>query len=57
MDDTTSLDGSVGIHLGKVLTANGLSEKFGKGVVPTFIPENYRQSAANKHINSLDLSY
>ena len=53
MDDTTSLDGSVGIHWGKYWTANGLSEKFGERVqYPHLFPENYRQSAANKHIKA-----
>ncbi|MET3817298.1 hypothetical protein [Pantoea sp. UYEF8] len=53
MDDTTSLDGSVGSHWGRYWTANKLSEKFGERIQhPHFYPDNYRQSAANKHITA-----
>lgn len=53
MDDTTSLDGSVGSHWGKYWTANRLAEQFGERVQhPHLYPDNYRQSAANKYINA-----
>lgn len=53
MDDTTSLDGSVGNHWGRYWTANKLDEVFGERVKHSHIfPENYRQSAANKYVTA-----
>ncbi len=41
MDDTTSLDGSVGSHWGKYWTANRLAEQFGERVQhPHLYPDN-----------------
>jgi hypothetical protein len=52
MDDTSSLDGSVGNHWGRYWTTNNLSEKYGERIrYPHKYPENYRQSAANNYIN------
>ena len=53
MDDTTSLDGSVGSHWGKYWAANRLADQFGERVQhPHLYPDNYRQSAANKYITA-----
>ncbi|XEG81610.1 hypothetical protein NMD95_03745 [Edwardsiella tarda] len=53
MDDTTSLDGSVGNHWGRYWSANRLAEQFGERIQhPHLYPDNYRQSAANKYITA-----
>lgn len=53
MDDTTSLDGSVGSHWGKYWSANRLADQYGERVQhPHLYPDNYRQSAANKYITA-----
>jgi hypothetical protein len=53
MDDTTSLDGSVGSHWGRYWAKNRLSEKFGERIQhPHLYPDNYRQAAANKFITA-----
>ncbi len=53
MDDTTSLDGSVGGYWAKYWATNRLAERFGDRIQhPHLYPENYRQSAANKHIKA-----
>lgn len=53
MDDTTSLDGSVGGYWAKYWAANKLSEKFGERIRHSHTyPDNYRQSAANQYITA-----
>jgi len=53
MDDTTSLDGSVGSHWGRYWQANNLSQTYGDRVRYSHkYPDNYRQSAANSHITA-----
>jgi len=53
MDDTTSLDGSVGGYWARYWAANRLSEKFGERIQhPHLYPDNYRQAAANKYITA-----
>ncbi|PHZ22216.1 MULTISPECIES: hypothetical protein [Yersinia] len=53
MDDTTSLDGSVGNYWGRYWSANNLSATYGERIQhPHTYPDNYRQSAANKHITA-----
>jgi len=53
MDDTTSLDGSVGNHWGRYWSANNLSQSYGERVRYAHkYPDNYRQSAANSHITA-----
>lgn len=53
MDDTTSLDGSVGSHWGRYWLANNLSQTYGERVRYSHkYPDNYRQSAANSHITA-----
>jgi len=52
MDDTTSLDGSVGRYWSNYWVAANLEQKFGeRKKFPHLFPENYRQSAANKKVN------
>lgn len=53
VDDTTSLDGSVGIHWAKYWAANRFAETYGERIHhPHLFPDNYRQSAANKHVKA-----
>lgn len=53
MDDTTSLDGSVGSHWAKYWAANRLAETYGERIQHQHLfPDNYRQSAANKYIKA-----
>lgn len=53
MDDTTSLDGSVGNHWARYWNANNLAEQYGERIQhPHIYPDNYRQASANKHITA-----
>lgn len=53
MNDTTSLDGSVGNHWGRYWTNNNLAKKYGERTRYSHkYPDNYRQSAANSHITA-----
>lgn len=53
MDDTTSLDGSVGSHWARYWATNRLAETYGERIQhPHLFPDNYRQSAANKYVTA-----